>query len=90
MGAGYPFATDSCPHSLVASRTLHLVRYAAVGVKGAVLTAKHGCGFLLWPTNVTLPDGSPYSYGVGKAKSAIQVTKSFNFPLRLNHVVEVH
>ena len=53
--------------------------YAAVGVKGAVLTAKHGCGFLLWPTNVTLPDGSPYSYGVGKPKSAIQtdVLRSF-------------
>eukprot|EP00041_Stephanoeca_diplocostata_P020989 m.480671 g.480671 ORF g.480671 m.480671 type:complete len:634 (-) comp21709_c0_seq4:260-2161(-) len=46
--------------------------YARVGVKGAVLTAKHGCGHLLWPTNVTLPDGSLYTYGVGKEKSAIK------------------
>ena len=29
--------------------------YKAVGVKSGILTAKHGCGFLLWPTNVTLP-----------------------------------
>lgn len=27
----------------------------ALGAKTAVLTAKHGCGFLLWPTNATLP-----------------------------------
>ena len=36
----------------------------ALGVREAVLTAKHGCGFLLWPTNSTLPDGTPYSYHV--------------------------
>ena len=29
----------------------------AIGATEAVLTAKHGCGFYLWPTNVTLPDG---------------------------------
>ena len=40
--------------------------YSRVGVKGAVLTAKHGCGHLLWPTNVSLPDGRPYSYAVGE------------------------
>jgi alpha-L-fucosidase len=31
-----------------------------IGADSAVITAKHGCGFLLWDTNVTLPDGSPY------------------------------
>lgn len=36
----------------------------AVGATSAVLTAKHGCGFLAWKTNVTLPDGSPYTYHV--------------------------
>jgi alpha-L-fucosidase len=41
-------------------------------VKGAVLTAKHGCGHLLWPTNVTFADGSPYTYCVGKEGSAIK------------------
>jgi len=36
-----------------------------LGAKHAVITAKHGCGHLLWPTDVTLPDGSPYQYSVG-------------------------
>ena len=35
-----------------------------LGAKHGVLTAKHGCGFLLWPTRVSLPDGSPYGYDV--------------------------
>lgn len=34
----------------------------ALGASIAVLTAKHGCGFLLWPTQSTLPDGSPFNY----------------------------
>jgi hypothetical protein len=32
-----------------------------LGVAGAILTAKHGCGHLLWPTKVPLPDGSEYT-----------------------------
>jgi hypothetical protein len=36
----------------------------ALGATEAVLTAKHGCGFYLWPTKVQLPDGSPYPYHV--------------------------
>ena len=39
--------------------------FNALGATSAILTAKHGCGFLLWPTNVTLPDGSNYGYHVG-------------------------
>ena len=35
-----------------------------LGATEAVLTAKHGCGFYLWDTNVTLPDGTPYRYHV--------------------------
>jgi len=38
--------------------------YKALGAKSAVLTAEHNCGFLLWPTKVHLPDGSPYGYTV--------------------------
>lgn len=38
--------------------------YRAVGAKHAVLTAKHGCGFLLWNTSSSLPDGSEYGYAV--------------------------
>lgn len=44
--------------------------YLALGAKSAVLTAKHGCGFLLWPSNVTTPDGVPYWYSVGREASA--------------------
>lgn len=36
----------------------------ALGATEAVLTAKHGCGFYLWPTNVTLPNGTLYPYHV--------------------------
>lgn len=36
----------------------------ALGATSGVLTAKHGCGFLGWQTNTTLPDGSPYGYNV--------------------------
>lgn len=36
----------------------------ALGATEAVLTAKHGCGFYLWPTNVTLPNGTRYPYRV--------------------------
>ncbi|CAE7474256.1 FUC1 [Symbiodinium sp. KB8] len=45
---------------------------AALGANIAVLTAKHGCGFALWPTEATLPDGSPYGYNVGMPGAAIQ------------------
>ena len=45
----------------------------ALGAKHAVLTAKHGCGHLLWPTKVTLPDGRPYSYSVATEASAIKL-----------------
>ena len=52
--------------------------YRAVGVKSVILTAKHGCGFLLWPTNVTLPDGSNYGYHVGgKGGLGIDIVKMF-------------
>lgn len=36
-----------------------------LGANIAILTAKHGCGFTLWPTKSKLPDGSPYGYSVG-------------------------
>ena len=37
----------------------------ALGVHEAVLTAKHGCGFAIWPTAAKLPGGQPYGYNVG-------------------------
>ena len=36
--------------------------FKTLGATSAVLTAKHGCGFLGWQTKTTLPDGSPYGY----------------------------
>ena len=36
----------------------------ALGATSAVLTAKHGCGFLLFPPKTTLPSGAPYTYHV--------------------------
>ncbi|CAK9101287.1 unnamed protein product [Durusdinium trenchii] len=51
----------------------------ALGANIAVLTAKHGCGFALWPSHATLPDGSLYGYNVGMpgAKVQVDVLKSF-------------
>ena len=41
-----------------------------LGANIAILTAKHGCGFTLWPTKSTLPGGAPYGYNVGMAANA--------------------
>ena len=46
--------------------------YKALGAREAVLTAKHGCGFVLWDTAVTLPNGEVYPYGVKKPGAFIQ------------------
>jgi hexosaminidase len=45
----------------------------ALGVSSAVLTAKHGCGFALWPTTAQLPDGSPYYYSVEPDMDVLQL-----------------
>jgi len=43
----------------------------ALGVKESVLTAKHGCGFCIWPTKAKLPDGSPYGYNTPPANDVV-------------------
>jgi alpha-L-fucosidase len=45
-----------------------------ISASWAVLTAKHGCGFLLYDTNTTLPDGTPYPY---KVPANLQVMRQF-------------
>ena len=50
------------PSGLNTTAWMQSVRDA--GMKYAVLTAQAGCGFLLWPTNTKLPDGSLYNYTV--------------------------
>ena len=37
-----------------------------------VLTAKHGCGFLLWNTSTRLPGGAPYTYHVPPELNVLQ------------------
>jgi alpha-L-fucosidase len=44
-----------------------------LGVTEAVLTAKHGCGFYLWPTTVTLPGGRPYGYSVNSSLNVLRL-----------------
>ena len=36
----------------------------AANISYAVYVAKHNCGFTTWPTQVKLPDGSPYPYSI--------------------------
>lgn len=36
----------------------------AANLTYAVYVAKHNCGFTTWPTNVSLPSGSPYNYSI--------------------------
>jgi alpha-L-fucosidase len=36
-------------------------------VREAVLVAKHGCGFVTWPSRATMPDGSTYNYSVASS-----------------------
>ena len=49
-----------------------------VGAKHGVLTAKHGCGFLLWPTRTRLPGGSPYGYDISNTIHKRNVVKEFS------------
>ena len=64
--------------------------FQRLGAKHAVLTAKHGCGFLLWPTKVPLRNAvtrqtQPYEYAVGKTTSAIQVDVLDQFVTSMRH-----
>ena len=58
----------------------------ALGANIAVLTAKHGCGFGLWPTKTVLPDGSPYGYDVGATNAAKLPVPNNGAPLTHNHI----
>lgn len=44
-----------------------------LGAKASVLTAKHGCGFAIWPTNATLPNGQRYPYRVGQEQDVLSM-----------------
>ena len=41
--------------------------FTAFGAREAVLVAKHSCGFVTWPSNATMPDGSRYNYSVASS-----------------------
>eukprot|EP01116_Phalansterium_solitarium_P016962 TRINITY_DN405_c0_g1_i1.p1 TRINITY_DN405_c0_g1~~TRINITY_DN405_c0_g1_i1.p1 ORF type:complete len:619 (-),score=278.33 TRINITY_DN405_c0_g1_i1:113-1969(-) len=55
------------------------VSFQAIGAKHAILTAKHGCGHLLWPSKVQLPNGTVYWYAVGGPNSYIKQDVLANF-----------
>ena len=40
----------------------------AFGAKFATLVAKHNCGFVLWPSNATLPNGTRYPFSVANTR----------------------
>jgi hypothetical protein len=42
---------------------------AAGGMEYAILVAKHNCGFVTWPTAVTLPDGRAYGYSIANSSA---------------------
>jgi alpha-L-fucosidase len=44
-----------------------LSSHTYAGVREAVLVAKHGCGFVTWPSAAKLPDGSKYNYSVASS-----------------------
>ena len=75
MGSGNPAFFD--PYLLDTDQWARV--FSRLGAKHAVLTAKHGCGFLLWPSEVpivvTRDDATTmslsYTYGVGRNESAI-------------------
>ena len=77
-----------------------IVSMKAVGVKEAVLTAKHGCGFLLWNTSTILPSGAPYSYHVPDDLNVLQLFSEameqaglghgFYYSLTNNFFLDVH
>ena len=48
-----------------------------LGANSAVLTAKHGCGYLLWPTETSLPDDTPYNYDVSNSGTKRDVIGEF-------------
>jgi hypothetical protein len=41
--------------------------FESFGVREAVLVAKHGCGFVTWPTKAKMPDGTTYNYSVASS-----------------------
>lgn len=76
---------------------------ASFGARGAWMDTKHVCGFLLWPTSTTLPDGSPYGYDVGapgavgidvvgafkEAFEARNITPGYYYSLTYNYYANV-
>jgi alpha-L-fucosidase len=56
------------PEKVDTDQWLSLIK--AYGGKYAVLTVKHNCGFLLYPSNTTLPDGTRFNYSVAQSSYA--------------------
>ena len=73
----------SCSHDVATFNPTHLntkqwvESFQALGVKQAVLVAKHGCGFVLWPTKASVPGGARYNYSVAYTDAKRDVAREF-------------
>jgi hypothetical protein len=48
-----------------------------LGVTYAIMVLKQGCGFSMWPTNVTLPSGARYNYSVAYSPAGRDMAAEF-------------
>jgi alpha-L-fucosidase len=75
-GCAFP-GTGVPPPSLFSPSQINtdqwVAAFQAFGAKYAVLVAKHGCGFTLWPSKVNFPKFNfTYNYTVAQSKSPVQ------------------
>jgi alpha-L-fucosidase len=68
-----PSPKEFAPMALNATAWMESI--AAYGGKYAVLTTQAGCGFDLWPSNVTLPNGARYNYTVRESARPIDLVR---------------
>ena len=80
MKAPYATGKTSDPNTFNPTKlntTQWMESITALGANIAVLTAKHGCGFALWPTQSTLPNGEKYNYDVSSTTMNRDVLQEF-------------
>eukprot|EP01048_Picozoa_sp_COSAG05_P024514 COSAG05_NODE_5800_length_1085_cov_1.279919_2_plen_118_part_01 len=94
--------------STLAPADLNTTQWAEVlssyGAQYAWADAKHGCGFLIFPTNTTFASGAPYGYDVGATTAlgrdvvaefrnsceAVGIRPGYYYSLKDNFYLNVH